>query len=137
LSPLPIRLREFMRLTIARVECLPRWGSPQWHSLWSYIVVEGALTAYLVAVLLVALRLVGGDINLVNSSWAICCVIAIAMLAAWSTCRGLDKEEKSEALRDRLARHAGVDRFREVSLGLGFLIGGLLSLSGASYFVTR
>ncbi len=131
------RLREFMRLTLARVESLPRWSSPQWNSLWSYVVVEGVLAIYLASLLLVVLRLADGASGIVSLSWVIWCVLALAMLAAWSICRGLDHEEQTQALRDRLAQATGVTRFKERTLGVAFLLGGVVCLGGASYFATR
>jgi len=126
-----------MRLTLARVENLPRWSSPQWNAFWSYIVVEGALMTYVTAVLLIVLRLAGGATGLVSLSWVIWCVLALATFTAWSICRGLDHEEQTRELRDRLARTAGIARLKQSSLGVAFLLGGLVSLGAASCFATR
>jgi hypothetical protein len=131
------RLREFMRLTFARVASLPRWGSPRWNWFWSFMVVECALMAYLVAVLLTVLRLANGAEGIVSLSWMIWCVIGVAMLAAWSICRGLDDQEQTRELGDRLAQTDGVARLRHGALGVGFVIGGIVCLGAASYFTAR
>jgi hypothetical protein len=134
--PVP-RLREFMRLTFARVASVPRWGSPQWNWFWSFMVVEGALTAYLVAVLLTVLRLANGAEGIVSLPWMIWCVVGVAMFAAWSICHGLDDQEQTRDLRDRLAQAGGVARLRHSALGVGFVLGGVVCVGAASYFAAR
>jgi hypothetical protein len=131
------RVRDFIRLVLVRVEHIPALGTPQWKSLRSIIAVEGAVTSYFAATLLIAFRFFLGPVGFLDSSWGIWCVIALAMTAAWALCRGIENEERTQDARSKIASVSGIDRFKESGLGVAFLVGGLLALGGASYFATR
>jgi hypothetical protein len=93
--------------------------------------------SYFMATFLVALRVTLGPGGIFDSTWGIWVLIAAAMLSAWLLCRGIERDAQTDEIRARVIRTRGVERFKESGLGAAFLIGGLLSLSAASYFATR
>jgi hypothetical protein len=122
---------------LARVEHLPGQSTPQWNSLWSIIVVEGAVACYFMAIVLVALRILLGPGGFLHTDWGIWLIIGASILVAWRLCRGIEKDARTSELRERVTRTRGVQRFKESGLGAAFVICGLLSMSAAAFFATR
>jgi hypothetical protein len=136
-SALFSKVRNFLRLVLARLEHLPAPTRSQWNPTRSVMAVEGALMFYIAAALLIALRVLSGSSGLLDSSWVIGSIIVAALTVAWALCRGIESEQQTDDVRIRIASTRGIERFKESGLGVAFLVGALLSIAGASYFATR
>lgn len=95
------------------------------------------MLAYVTAPLLLILRVIFGPDGPQSSTFGILYVIAVSAPTTWYLCRDLYSEVQMEELRKTYRTIAGLDRAKEATWGILFLLGGLASLTGAAYVATR